>query len=585
MDRNTLIGFALIGLILIIWFQLLSPPKPTPPPKPHDIAIDTTLVSDTLKVAKIDTAQKFGEFSIGARGTEELIVVETDVFTATLSSKGATLKSFIQKKYLDYERKPFDLITAKDGALSLMFETRDAKVSQINTNELYFAPKIQEKKITLTGEQSATIPFELALQGDKKIRIIYTFSGDRYKFNYQTELIGMTDVVRGSDYQVIWNGGLAHSEKDKVDESNRSHAHAYFGGSLEKLDADKTGQEFKLQPSGKTKWVSVRSKYFLAALIGDEQSEGAVLLGKRSSDNPKELFEDYTAALKQKLLLNQSVTRGTFSVYLGPLDYEIVKSVGVDLEKALDFGWEWVTRPFAEYVIIPIFSLLEKFISNYGLIIIIFALFIKLVTYPFTAASTNSMKKMSALQPQIQALQTKYADDPVKLQNELGKVYKEAGVNPLGGCLPVVLQMPLLFSMFYVIGSSIQLRQHGFLWADDLSVVDAVVTLPFAIPLYGAHIAVFPILLAATQVLQMKLTPQTGPAEQQKIFMYVLPAMMLLFFNTMPAGLGLYYLMFNIFSILQQFYINLTTPKTPVKSTVPEPVKSEPKKKKAKAVQ
>ena len=254
-----------------------------------------------------------------------------------------------------------------------------------------------------------------------------------------------------------------------------------------------------------------------------------------------------------------NVTDNQFSLYFGPLDYNIVKAQNAGLEKIMDFGWDWLTRPFAEFIILPVFSWLNTFISNYGLIIIIFALLIKLVTYPLSMASTKSMKKMSALQPALKELQEKYKDNPAKLQSELGRIYKEAGVNPLGGCLPVLLQMPLLYAMFYVFRSSIQLRQHGLLWVKDLSIPDSILNFGFSIPMYGDHIAVFPILMAVTVFVQQKITPTTQTNDQMKAMIYIFPAMMLLFFNNMPAGLGLYYLMFNVFSVAQQFYINKTT--------------------------
>ena len=169
------------------------------------------------------------------------------------------------------------------------------------------------------------------------------------------------------------------------------------------------------------------------------------------------------------------------------------------------------------------------------------------------------MKKMAALQPLLKELQDKYKDNPAKLQSELGRIYKEAGVNPLGGCLPVVLQMPLLFAMFYVFRSSIQLRHHGFLWAKDLSVPDSILDFGFSIPIYGDHIAVFPILMGVTVFIQQKITPTTQSNDQMKMMLYIFPVTMLLFFNNLPAGLGLYYLMFNVFSVAQQFYINSTT--------------------------
>ena len=564
MDRNSLIGLLLIGLIFIVWMQLLSPskPKPKPLPKQTDTSAAATIDLDSLK--KLEAYQKanaLGVFSPAAEGEEKLITVETDLFTAVLSSKGATLKSFVQKKYLNEERKPFDLITSPSGATALFFQTRDGK--NITTTDLYFSPKINTEKILLKGNQSEKVPFELVLPDGKKIEITYTFVGNLYRFEYQTNLVGLSDIVINGEYQVVWNGGLAHSEKNKLDEAMRSYAHAIQAGELLKLDADKAGETKKVNPDGKTKWVSVQSKYFIAAIIAETESKGAYLQGYRNTDDEKLVFEDYTVALREDLPFNQNEVKGNFALYVGPLDYDLLKDNGVGLERALDFGWEWLTRPFAEWLIVPVFNFLNQYISNYGIIIIIFAFLIKLVTYPLTAASTNSMKKMATLQPQLQAVQEKYKDDPAKLQSELGKIYKEAGVNPLSGCLPVLLQMPLLIAMYNVFSASIQLRQQSFLWADDLSTPDAVIHFPFSIPLYGDHIAVYPILMAISIYVQQKITPQQSGAmaDQMKIMTYIFPIMMLLFFNNLPAGLGLYYFMFNVFGLVQQVYTNSTLPK------------------------
>jgi len=564
MDRNSLIGLLLIGLIFIVWMQLLSPskPKPKPLPKQTDTSAAATIDLDSLK--KLEAYQKanaLGVFSPAAEGEEKLITVETDLFTAVLSSKGATLKSFVQKKYLNEERKPFDLITSPSGATALFFQTRDGK--NITTTDLYFSPKINTEKILLKGNQSEKVPFELVLPDGKKIEITYTFVGNLYRFEYQTNLVGLSDIVINGEYQVVWNGGLAHSEKNKLDEAMRSYAHAIQAGELLKLDANKAGEIKKENPDGKTKWVSVQSKYFIAAIIAETESKGAYLQGYRNTDDEKLVFEDYTVALREDLPFKQNEVKGNFALYVGPLDYDLLKDNGVGLERALDFGWEWLTRPFAEWLIVPVFNFLNQYISNYGIIIIIFAFLIKLVTYPLTAASTNSMKKMATLQPQLQAVQEKYKDDPAKLQSELGKIYKEAGVNPLSGCLPVLLQMPLLIAMYNVFSASIQLRQQSFLWADDLSAPDAVIHFPFSIPLYGDHIAVYPILMAISIYVQQKITPQQSGAmaDQMKIMTYIFPIMMLLFFNNLPAGLGLYYFMFNVFGLVQQVYTNSTLPK------------------------
>ncbi|MCS6989170.1 MAG: membrane protein insertase YidC [Chloroherpetonaceae bacterium] len=581
MDRNALIGLLLIGLIFIVWMQLLAPSKPKPKPKPKLDDTTTAVVdADSLKRAQeLEKARALGAFSAAAQGEEKLITVETDLFTAVLSSKGATLKSFVQKKYLNEERKPFDLVTASNGAIALFFQTRDGK--NITTTDLYFAPKFNGDKLTLSGKQSEKVPFELALPDGKKIEIVYRFVGDSYRFDLQTNLVGLGEIVNNAEYQVVWNGGLAHSERSRLDEAMRSYAHAMQADELLKLDADKAGETKKSNPDGKTKWVSVQSKYFIAAIIAENESKGAYLEGYRNSDDEKLAFENYVVALREDLPFKQREVKGNFSLYVGPLDYDLLKDNGVGLERALDFGWEWLTRPFAEWLIVPVFNFLNQYITNYGIIIIIFAFLIKLVTYPLTAASTNSMKKLSMLQPQIQAVQEKYKNDPAKLQDELAKIYKEAGVNPLSGCLPILLQMPLLIAMYNVFSASIQLRQESFLWADDLSAPDAVVRLPFSIPLYGDHIALYPILMAISIYVQQKITPQqsTAAAEQMKVMNVIFPIMMLLLFNNLPAGLGLYYFMFNVFGLIQQIYANSTLPKA---QTKPAPAVSAPAPKKKK---
>jgi len=554
---------------MMVWFQLMSP---TPPP-PEQIkqrerlesvagAMDAQnqIFQDSLQQA--DPSRKFGQLGQFAVGQAQDIQIETDVFTAIISTKGATLRSLMQKDYLSHTREPFNLVSNKEGALSLFFATRDGKV--INTTDLYFQPKTEQKSFKISGDSKLRIPFEIATADGKRIEITYIFSGNSYEFGYETSLGGFGQFVSGNEYQVVWDGGLTNSEKNVDDEAQSSYAEAYLGGSTLRVDAADIDETYKEQPSGNAKWVAVRSKYFVAAVISEDETEGIFMEGSRNTNDEKSVFEDYMVALKMKLPSGQTTVNNRFNVYVGPLKYDLVKATGADLEKIMDFGWEWVTRPFAEYLIIPIFDFLNNHMESYGLIIILFALFIKLVTYPLTMASTKSMKKMAAVQPQLKALQEKYKDNPEKLQAEIAGIYREAGVNPLGGCLPTVIQMPLLFAMFYVFRSSIQLRQEGFLWATDLSVPDSILDLPFSLPLYGDHVSVIPLLMGVAVFFQQKLTPTTQTNDQMKFMMYLFPGMMLIFFNNMPSGLGLYYLMFNVFSIAQQFYINQTTEKEPV---------------------
>ncbi|MEI6640069.1 MAG: membrane protein insertase YidC, partial [Chlorobium sp.] len=526
MDRNSVTGLAIIAVIMMVWLQFMSPENKSlqNAKEIHTEQVEQQrLAASSLSLPPvIDT---FGMFAPSAAGKEQLFTVENDLFRAIVSSKGATLKSLVLKKHLDGNRKAFDLVTnGKNGALSLLFLTREGK--KIDTRDLYFnAPSLDTLR-TITGKERYALRYHLGIAPQQAVDIIWDFGGDSYSVGYDVKLTGFANELAGNEYQLQWDGGVAYSEKNRQDEAQSTWASAFLGGSQVKVDASKENERYREEQSGEAKWVAVHSKYFVAALIPQGRTAGIYLDGKRVAGNE---FENYVAALKMGVPATGTAVHDKFNIYLGPLDYNTVKAQNVGLEKVMDFGWDWLTRPFAEYIILPVFNWMNGFISNYGLIIIIFAFLIKLVTYPLSIASTKSMKKMSALQPVLKELQEKYKDNPAKLQSELGRIYKEAGVNPIGGCLPVVLQMPLLFAMFYVFRSSIQLRQHGFLWAKDLSVPDSIFDFGFAIPMYGSHIAVFPILMAVTVYLQQKITPTTQSNEQMKVMMYMFPAMMLLF--------------------------------------------------------
>lgn len=555
MDRNSVIGFALIAAIMIVWLQFMKPEQKLELEKaaaPREAVQQTAGNGVPTASAAMTATETLGAFAQASTGTEQTITVENDLFKATLSSKGATLKSLVLKKHFDVNGKPFNLISSKEkGALSMLFLSNDGK--RIDTRDLYFRSLDAKASETVSGKEKLSVSYVLDVDAARSITVTYTFTGNSYVVDYDLKLNGFASTIAGNEYQLNWDGGLVYSEKDHKDESANALAGAYLGGGLLKLDASDAKKSYREEESGKAEWIAVRNKYFVSALIPQRSTEGVYLQGSKTAGSE---VENYVAALKMAVPAGQNTVDDRYRLYVGPLDYNTVRSLGIGLEKIMDFGWDWLTRPFAEYLILPIFNWMNKYVTNYGLIIIIFAFLIKLVTWPLSHASTKSMKKMAALQPMMQELQEKYKNDPAKMQNELGRIYKEAGVNPLGGCLPTVIQMPLLFAMFYVFRSSIQLRQHGFLWAKDLSVPDSILDFGFAVPLYGDHIAVMPILMAVTVFLQQKITPTTQTNDQMKIMLWMFPAMMLLFFNNMPAGLGLYYLMFNIFSIAQQAYIN-----------------------------
>jgi YidC/Oxa1 family membrane protein insertase len=264
----------------------------------------------------------------------------------------------------------------------------------------------------------------------------------------------------------------------------------------------------------------------------------------------------------------------SFMVYIGPLEYNLLKSYHIGLEQIVGLGWKWVIRPIAEYVMLPAFQFLHKYIPNYGLVIIIFAILLKLLLNPLTISSMKSMRKMQALQPMMEEIKEKYKEDQQKMNQAIMNLYKEYKINPLGGCLPMFLQLPILYALWAIFRSDIVLRQSNFIWwIKDLSIPDTILRLPFTLPFFGMNqISGLATLMAVTQFIQTKMTT-TDP--RQKFIVYFMPIMMWLIFNNFPAGLNLYYFVYNLLAIGQQYMLN----RKPMEEML---VKATPKKKKDK---
>ncbi len=251
--------------------------------------------------------------------------------------------------------------------------------------------------------------------------------------------------------------------------------------------------------------------------------------------------------------------KATFLLYIGPVDYDILSTYGNNLEAIVDFGsffgLKFVVRPIAEYILLPLFNFLHTFIPNYGFVIIVFSLIIKFVLYPLTKQSYQSMKKMQMLQPKINEMKEKYKDDQQKQQKETMKLYSTYGVNPAGGCLPLLLQMPIFVALWGLFKIAIELRQQPFMfWIKDLSAPDEILDLGFKLPLFGVqHISGLALLMGVTTFVQQKMSTKDP---KQQALVYVMPVMLTLMFMSFPSGLNLYYFMFNVFSIAQQYYIN-----------------------------
>lgn len=500
---------------------------------------------------------------------ESFIIVETNLARYELSTKGGNFRKVFLKNfnnwYASYSRadedefnKHVQLINyRKGGSYDFSLVTEDGIA--LNSSELFFnysgnyINKIKER-------DSVYIDFTLNLKNGKSIVKRYLFFSDSYEIKNEIIFNGFNDYVSNNSFDVVWNNGIRFVEHNSVDEANYSNASAYSGGEQVIIDASSVGEKISKDFRGRVDWVAVRNKYFAAVVLPEnpDKVEGAYLEGNRytvGKDGVKEIYETrLTLPFK-----NQIKESHKFSVYIGPVDYKQLETLGRNLIALVDFGsffgLKFIVRPIAEYILLPLFQFLHMFIPNYGFVIIIFSLIIKLAVYPLTKQSYQSMKKMQALQPKIAELKEKYKDDPQKLNSETMKLYSTYGINPAGGCLPILLQMPIFIALWGMFQSVIELRQQPFVWwIKDLSTPDVIYDLGFKLPLFGVQqISGLALLMGITTFFQQKMTMKDP---SQKMLVYLMPVMLTILFMTFPSGLNLYYFMFNVFSIAQQYYIN-----------------------------
>ena len=569
MDKQSVLGFVLIGLILIVWMWVQTPT--TPPP--HTAFVDSTsartaqpvhrdtvpaapaVVSEKAQPADTSAAALGRYFSKDATGAEKVLIVNTDLYTAEISTHGGLLRKWELRKYLTWDKIPVQLVDFnKGGDFSLLFTSSDGKL--IDTKNLYFAADFPAwKTVTLNGDSSFTVDLVLRVDEGRSITKRYTFTNGKYSFDTEFLFKGMDQVISNYEYQIVWENGLRYAEHNSVDESSFAMAYVYSGGELAEVDASKVGEPVRRDINGTTDWVSTRNKYFALVMLPEPgKCQGAYVEGSRMLEPDKGDKETYALALKMPLK-GAALETAKVTVYMGPLEYDIIRSYGRHLDGMMNLGAAWIIRPISEYVMIPLFNLLRYLIPNFGVVIIVFSILIKIALHPLTKTSMSSMKKMQALTPLMNEVREKYKDDPQKMNQAVMNLYKEYGVNPAAGCLPLLLQMPILFALYAVFRSSIELRQASFFgWITDLSIPDTIVKLPFAIPLFGiTDISGLALAMGITMFVQQKMTV-TDP--RQKAMVWMMPILMTLMFNGLPSGLNLYYFVFNLLSIGQQMWIN-----------------------------
>lgn len=573
MDRQAVIGFVIIGVILLVWMSLQAPP-----PQQRQAGADSVQQAEKKEsrhdalpegVPSVAVTKDFGKFFSGATtGVEKNLIIETDLYRAEITTKGGLIRRWELKNFRTWNGYPVQLVSLETGGdLSLLFTSSDGKL--IDTKGLYFKADFPSwNKVVLDGKDEYRI--DLVLNADNGGRIIKTlrFVNGKYSLDCEIHFERMEEVVAGYEYQVTWESGLPYAEQNSVDESSFAASFAYSGGELVEVNASHPGEPAKSNISGDTRWVAARTKYFALAIIPEPGvSQGAFLGGDAKAMPDHGIMESYAVGLRMPYRGAQQKTN-TFTVFLGPLDFGIIKGYGADLDQIMGLGLAWIIRPIAEWVMIPLFQFLKSFIPNYGVVIILFSIIIKLLLHPLTKASLKSMRKMQALQPMMEEIRTKHKEDPQKMNRQMMQLYKDYGVNPAGGCLPLLLQFPILYALWVVFRSAIELRQAHFVWwITDLSVHDVIVRLPFAIPLLGMHdVSGLALAMGITMFIQQKMTIKDP---RQKMMVWMMPIMLTLLFNSFPSGLNLYYFVFNLLSIGQQAWFNRRHANDPLRKVEP----------------
>ncbi|HGY54338.1 MAG TPA: membrane protein insertase YidC [Caldithrix abyssi] len=486
--------------------------------------------------------------------SEKEVTIETDRILVQISNKGGgSLKKYILKKYTKYDSSYVNMISPEiKNNLYLGFQDNTGEFIEAN-NYLFFTENTIEKKYLKEGERFK-IRYTLNIAGGE-LQKTYIFYNDKYHFDVVVKFSRPNQMLLNNTYRFGWVNGLPSTESYVEDDNNYNQVNIYIGDELEQFNITDKGRTPEVSLTGRADWFAIRTKYFLAAVsnVNANVDDGVYYsgLGIQRQDYVQRLYD---------VGFNVRETSGgqadTMRIYMGPLDHKELKAYDNNLDLLiLNNGWYERTFRFFSLIILQVLEFMHGFIPNYGIVIIIFSILIKLIVYPLTKKSYQSMKEMQKIQPLVQELKEKYKGDPQRMNKEMMKLYKEHGVNPMGGCLPMLLQMPLLFALFIVFRSTIQLRGAMFIpgWIEDLSRSDTLFHLPFSLPFYGNEFNLLPILMAITMIFQSKMTMQDP---KQKAMVYAMPVFMLLIFNRFPSGLNLYYTLFNLLTIVQQKFIH-----------------------------
>ncbi|MCS6824013.1 MAG: membrane protein insertase YidC [Cytophagaceae bacterium] len=554
MDRNQLIGIVLITILFSVYLYFSSTQtQQNNPTQNFDSTTQSrnTSFPDSGSAVKqqaivVPDSSSYGSLASFTTGTEKPVIIENNDIKIQLSSKGGMIQSVLLKNYLTYDKKPLYLNNENNTSLNMILP---GKKKPLNLSDLYF--DVVQTKL---GDTSVVL-FKITTSRGDKIEHEYKLGKQGFKLMHKCSVYGFAEeLMPAAQAQIIWNARLPRLEYDAEDNRNKSTVNYYTNAQEFNYLSETSTEEEKEDIVEPLRWVAFKNKFFNSSIISESAVFSSAQIRSYVNHYDTLHIKELTATLN--LPLSSLSGQGqTFGWFFGPNKYAICKNVTEGFEENVYLGWpviKWINR----FVVIPVFNVLENSIGNYGIIIIILVFLIKLLLLPLSFSSYKSMAKMKVMKPEIDELREKYGDDMQKFQQEQMKLFQQVGINPLSGCIPVLLQMPILFAMFSFFPTAIELRQQKFLWADDLSTFDHVINLGFEIPIYGSHVSIFTLLMTLSTLAYTWYNNQISTVQgPMKVVSYTMPVVFMFILNRFPAGLSFYYLVSNLVTIGQQAII------------------------------
>jgi YidC/Oxa1 family membrane protein insertase len=555
MDRNTVIGFILLAGLLFLYLFLSTKSSQDLQQQKKSEQDSLALINktrDSLAVVNDTTSNTVALDTAGLKkanvGTEQLFIVENQVFKITFTNKGGQVKSVELKKYTSANGKPVILSGTSFDKISYGINSAPNEGAQIS--ELYFSPAETNKN----PDNSSTVNYRLNGSTGEEIIHQFTVRPNDYLIDWNIQMKGADKLLTQGNFNLVWQAQPVGQEKDVIYERQQTNICFYEDGDFDYI-LSRSEKKFE-KP---VQWVSVAQQFFNTTLIAKNNFNSGDVSWVKETVDSSAFIAKTTASLQAKIPIG-SVAAIPMQLYYGPNDYRILKTQAPDMDKIVNLGRDFYAfvRPINKFIVMPVFDFLKNFILSYGLVIAFLTIFIRLLTSPLIYKSYLSGAKMKALKPEIENMKKRLGNDQQQVGVEQMKLFREAGVNPLGGCIPALLQIPIFFALYSFFNSNIALRGESFLWAEDLSTYDVILRFPFYIWGMGSHLSLFTLLAVITSFLisiyNMNMTPdQNNPA--LKYMPYIFPFILLFIFNRLPSALTWYYTVSNVITLIMQWVI------------------------------